>query len=98
MVNELRRVTGFDVGLTGDEQIRTALQRIIERGGEAQITDIYDAVEDRLLPTGCGLSRTFGATRLSLIPQCMISGCYENRPGCSTCKRNSGQSQSGEMK
>lgn len=55
-MNEVRRVTGFEAGLSGDEQIRIALQRMIERGGEVQMTDIYDAVEDRLRPTACGLS------------------------------------------
>jgi Restriction endonuclease len=56
LVNEVQCVTGFEAGLSGDEQIRIALQRIIERGGEARMTDIYDAVEDRLRPTGCSLS------------------------------------------
>lgn len=54
-MNEARHVTGVDAGLSGDDQIRIALQRIIERGGEAQMADIYDAVDDRL-PEDCALS------------------------------------------
>ena len=50
-----RQVTGFDAGFSGDEQIRIALQRIVERGGETQIVDLYEAVNERLrpLPFGC---------------------------------------------
>lgn len=49
-------VTGFDAGLSGDEQIRIALQRIVERGGEAQMAELYAAVEERLRPRGLALS------------------------------------------
>ncbi len=56
MVNAVRPVTGFEAGLSGDEQIRIALRRIIERGGEAQMTDLYDAVEDRIRPMRYNLS------------------------------------------
>ena len=53
-MNEARPVTGFDAGLSGDDQIRVALQRIIERGGEAEMADSYEAVDARL-PEGCAL-------------------------------------------
>jgi hypothetical protein len=52
-VADLREVTAFDAGFSGDEQIRTALQRIIGRGGEAQMADLYEAVNDKLRPLGC---------------------------------------------
>lgn len=55
-MNDLRQATGSDAGFSGDEQIRIALQRIIERGGETQMADLYDAVNERLRPLGCVLS------------------------------------------
>jgi hypothetical protein len=56
-MNELRQATGFEAGLSGDDQIRIALQRMIERGGEAQMPDIYEAVEARLRSKGFALSK-----------------------------------------
>jgi hypothetical protein len=44
-------VTGNDVGLSGDEQIRIALEEIVTRGGSASMSEIYDAVERRMAPT-----------------------------------------------
>ncbi len=64
-MSELKQVTGFEAGLSGDDQIRIALQRMIERGGEAQMPDIYEAVEARLRPIGLALStqgRDWGCT------------------------------------
>jgi Restriction endonuclease len=42
--------TGFEAGLSGDEQIRTALQAIVDNGGVATTASIYDAVEKRMAP------------------------------------------------
>jgi hypothetical protein len=46
-----RDATGNDVGLSGDEQIRIALEEIVTRGGSASMSEIYDAVERRMAPT-----------------------------------------------
>jgi hypothetical protein len=55
-MSEARKTTGFDAGLSGDDQIRLVLQRIVDRGGEAEMADLYAAVEDRLGPMGLTLS------------------------------------------
>lgn len=41
-------VTGAEAGLSSDDQIRTALQKIEANGGRAEMPDIYEAVEQRL--------------------------------------------------
>ncbi|MBC7875948.1 MAG: restriction endonuclease [Anaerolineales bacterium] len=41
-------VTGSEAGLSGDAQIRIALQKIDSNGGVAQMPEIYSAVESRL--------------------------------------------------
>lgn len=51
-----RPVTGSEAGLTGDQQIRLALQRIAESGGRAQMGDLYAAIEDGINPVGYTLS------------------------------------------
>src|SRR4051794_40120308 len=51
-----RQVTGFEAGLSGDDQIRLVLQEILRRGGEAQMRDLYEAVETVLSPRGMSLS------------------------------------------
>ncbi len=38
-------MTGVEAGLTSNEQMRIALEVIVDNGGTAQITDIYSAVE-----------------------------------------------------
>lgn len=48
-------ITGAEAGLSGDEQIRIALQTIADYGGVASIQQIYEAVEARL--AGRHLSR-----------------------------------------
>jgi len=52
----LQPIKGTDVGLTGDEQVRLALGAIAERGGVAQMNDIYAALEAALNPKGYTLS------------------------------------------
>jgi hypothetical protein len=42
---EEKQATGAEVGLTGDEQIKIALQTIIKHGGKATIEEIYHDVE-----------------------------------------------------
>lgn len=51
-----RKVTGTEAGFSGDEQIRIALRAIVEKGGKAQIEDIYKALEAELEPKGFTLS------------------------------------------
>jgi Restriction endonuclease len=46
--NKGKTVTGAEAGLSGDDQIRIALQTIQDRGGVAQMPNIYQAVEKRL--------------------------------------------------
>lgn len=50
------QIKGTDAGLTGDEQVRIALCAIAERGGVAQMSDIYAAFEAVLNPQGYTLS------------------------------------------
>lgn len=54
---ELKPVTGADAKLSGDKQIRIALQFIAEHGGKAQMRDIYGAVEAVMKPEGFRLSK-----------------------------------------
>lgn len=49
-------VTGYEAGLTGDQQIRLALQRIAESGGMSQMGDLYAAIEEKINPAGYTLS------------------------------------------
>ena len=52
----LKSVTGFDAGLSGDEQIKLALRKITENSGIAQTRDMYDAIESAINPIGFTLS------------------------------------------
>jgi hypothetical protein len=54
--SQLKLVTGADAGLSGDDQIRIALQTIVEKGGVAKSRDFYDAIEAILKPRGLALS------------------------------------------
>jgi hypothetical protein len=42
--------TGAEAGLSGDEQIRIALQTMVERGGKATTNDIYASVNAAMVP------------------------------------------------
>jgi len=44
----VRQVTGKEAGLSGEEQIRVALRRIVANGGVAQMAELYEAVEQHL--------------------------------------------------
>ncbi|MBK8421720.1 hypothetical protein [Candidatus Villigracilis saccharophilus] len=48
MVKNKVGVTGAEVGLSGDAQIRIALQKIDSNGGVAQTSEIYAAIESQL--------------------------------------------------
>jgi Restriction endonuclease len=53
----LKPLTGAEAGLSGDEQVRLALREIASRGGCAQMSEIYDAVNATLKPKGFVLSK-----------------------------------------
>ena len=44
-MREVQEMTGVEAGLPSNEQMRIALEAIVDNGGTAQITDIYAAVE-----------------------------------------------------
>lgn len=50
----IREVTAAEAGLSGDDQMTIALREIVRRGGQAQVWEIYEAVEEEL--GGCFLS------------------------------------------
>jgi hypothetical protein len=47
-MREVRAITGVEAGLSSNDQMRIALEAIVDNGGTAQITDIYAAVERHL--------------------------------------------------
>lgn len=46
-----KEATGNEFGLSGDDQIRIALEEMVARGGAASTPEIYKAVERRMAPT-----------------------------------------------
>jgi hypothetical protein len=52
-----KSVTAYEAGISGDEQVRIALETILAKGGIAQTSDIYKVVESRLLKQGLRLSK-----------------------------------------
>lgn len=46
--NALEEVTGFDAGLSGEQQIQIALKEIINRGGKATMSELYKPLQSRL--------------------------------------------------
>jgi hypothetical protein len=86
MSQQLRQGTGFEAGLSGDEQIRVALRRIIERGGEAQMADLYDALEEQVRPLGFALSDQGRASLRFFVNRVAVEAGYvyphdKNHPG-----------------
>jgi hypothetical protein len=47
-MREVRKMTGVEAGLSSNDQMRIALEAIIDNGGTAQIADIYAAVERQM--------------------------------------------------
>jgi hypothetical protein len=83
---QLQEGTGFEAGLSGDEQIRVALRRVIERGGEAQMADLYDALEECVRPLGFTLSDQGRASLRFFVNRVAVEAGYvyphdKNRPG-----------------
>ncbi len=75
-MNEVKQVTGFEAGLSGDEQIRIALLRMIEHGGEAQMPDVYEAVESRIRPRGLALSKQGRASLRFFVNRVAVQAGY----------------------
>ena len=53
---DLQEATGFEAGLTGDQQIQIALKEIVDKGGTASMTELYIPLEQRLNENGQTLS------------------------------------------
>jgi Restriction endonuclease len=82
--NKGKTVTGAEAGLSGDDQIRTALQTIQDRGGVAQMPDIYQPVEKRL--NGPKLSAQGRASLRTFVNRVAVQAGYvyphdRNNPG-----------------
>lgn len=53
---DLQEVTGFEAGLTGDQQIQIALKEIVGKGGTATMAELYEPLERYLNENGRTLS------------------------------------------
>ena len=71
-----KQATGFEAGLSGDDQIRIALHRMIECGGEARMPDIYEAVEARIRPKGLVLSKQGRASLRFFVNKVAVQAGY----------------------
>jgi hypothetical protein len=71
-----RHVTGAEAGMTGDQQIRIALERIMAAGGEAQMSQIYEAVDEHLRPMGLTLSQQGRASLRRLVNHVAVEAGY----------------------
>lgn len=56
-MGSLMPVKGTRAGLSGDQQIRVMLRRLVQLGGQAQMSDLYLAVNEELAPKGYCLSK-----------------------------------------
>lgn len=79
MAEPLTLVTGREAGLSGDDQIRFALQEIIRRGGMAETRDLYDAIESALAPRGMRLSEQGKASLRNFINTVAVQAGYVHR-------------------
>ncbi len=85
-MSEAKQATGCEAGLSGDEQIRIALKRIMDLGGEAQMADLYEAVEEHLRPRGFTLSEQGRASLRFFVNKVAVQAGYiyphdKNHPG-----------------
>lgn len=69
-------IKGTDAGLTGDEQVRIALGAIAERGGVAEMADIYAALETVLNPKGYTLSEQGRASLRFFVNKVAVEAGY----------------------
>lgn len=86
VTQQLRQATGFEAGISGDEQIRIVLRRIIARGGEAQMADLYDALEEQMRSRDFTLSDQGRASLRFFVNRVAVEAGYvyahdKNRPG-----------------
>jgi hypothetical protein len=72
----LKPVTGAEAGLTGDDQIRIALEAVTNRGGVSKMHDIYEAVESALKPKGFTLSEQGKASLRTYINREAVEAGY----------------------
>ena len=85
-------VTGAEAGLSGDDQIRIALRKIEERGGSAQMHELYEAVEEHL--DGAALSPQGKASLRFFINRVAVQAGYifphdRQNPGWKITQRGS---------
>lgn len=85
-MGEKKLVTGAEAGLSGDDQIRIALQCIAHKGGTADMKDIYAAVEETLAEKGCALSAQGKASLRFFVNRVAVRAGYiypydRRRPG-----------------
>lgn len=79
-------VTAAEAGLGGDEQVKIALQTIVENGGTARMNQIYDAVNHRLNANNCKLSSQGEASLRFYVNRVAVKAGYiypydKNHPG-----------------
>lgn len=72
----LQPVKGTDAGLSGDDQVRIALGAIAERGGVAQMSDIYNAVDAVLKLKGFILSEQGRASLRFFVNKVAVEAGY----------------------
>ncbi len=72
----LQPVKGTDAGLSGDDQVRIALGAIAERGGVAQMSDIYNAVDAVLKLKGFTLSEPGRASLRFFVNKVAVEAGY----------------------
>lgn len=75
-MTSLKQVKGTDAGLSADDQVRIALGAIAERGGVAQMSDIYNAVEAVLNPNGFTLSEQGKASLRFFVNKVAVEAGY----------------------
>ena len=86
-------LTGFAAGLSGDEQIRIALRTIDANGGEAMMSQIYEAVTAKMSPNG--LSAQGRASLRFFVNRVAFRAGYihpydKSRPGWRVLRRREG--------
>lgn len=82
----LVEATGYDAGLSGDEQIRITLRSIVDQGGMATIKNIYEAVNDEMRTKDFKLSDQGKASLRFFVNKVAVQAGYiypydKNNPG-----------------
>lgn len=85
-MNNLKKATGFEAGLTGDQQILVALEYINQNGGVAQMKELYIALENKINPNGFTLSDQGRASFRFYVNKVAVQAGYiyphdKNNPG-----------------